>query len=236
MKLFSYIVAHDYGLAPNPFWGKLTLTVCKPAIRRTAEKGDWIIGTGSKNVVDRNNNKKDCSGELIYAMKIDTVLSMEEYDTYCKTEKSDMKYKRPHNHLFSKDWRHKLGDSIYDYSIRVNGIPALRTVIHQEEDKITDLGGLNALIAEEFYYLGCLSKKIEIENVSKILKTEQGHLVLADNIESDKILINDFLLWLDTTIKEKGEIGKPQMYWDIDSLISKKKKCHRLKKVFDLDE
>lgn len=40
MKLFSYIVTHDAGFAPNPFWGYCTLACCKPAIRRTANVGD----------------------------------------------------------------------------------------------------------------------------------------------------------------------------------------------------
>ena len=48
MKLFSYVVARDYGFAPNPFFSTCTLATCKPKIRRTASVGDWIIGTGSK--------------------------------------------------------------------------------------------------------------------------------------------------------------------------------------------
>ena len=48
-KLFSYVLRFDDGAAPNPFGGICTLTICKPAIRRSASVGDWIIGTGSKN-------------------------------------------------------------------------------------------------------------------------------------------------------------------------------------------
>ncbi|MDQ6761548.1 MAG: hypothetical protein M3015_02845, partial [Bacteroidota bacterium] len=195
MRLFSYIVAHDYGLAPNPYWGKLTLTVCKPAIRRTAEKGDWIIGTGSKNVIDQNRNKKDHSGRLVFAMRVDKVVTMEEYDEYCKTTKSEMKYKLPHNNLFNTDWRHKVGDDIYDYSNCVNKIPGLRKVIHEEEDKPTDLSGLNALISKHFYYFGNSTKEIPIKNVIAILKSEQGHLVLNEEIDTDKEIISDFLFW-----------------------------------------
>ena len=40
MRVFSYIVTHDTGYAPNPFHGFLTLACCKPLIRRTAEVGD----------------------------------------------------------------------------------------------------------------------------------------------------------------------------------------------------
>ena len=41
MKLYTYVIAHDYGLAPNPFWGTLSLNVCKPKIRAAAETQDW---------------------------------------------------------------------------------------------------------------------------------------------------------------------------------------------------
>lgn len=40
MKLFSYVVAREYGFAPNPFFGWCTLATCKPKIRVTAEVGD----------------------------------------------------------------------------------------------------------------------------------------------------------------------------------------------------
>lgn len=46
MRLFSYCIPVDDGAAPNPFWGVCTLAICKPAIRRVAEVGDWIAGVG----------------------------------------------------------------------------------------------------------------------------------------------------------------------------------------------
>ncbi|MEO6136103.1 MAG: hypothetical protein ABIP35_13185 [Ginsengibacter sp.] len=235
MKLFSYIVANDYGLAPNPFWNSLTLAVCKPAIRRTATKNDWVIGTGSKNVIDKNGHKVDHSGKLVFAMQVDKVLSLAEYDEHCKTLRSDLKYKLPHNNLFKNDWRHKVGDNIYDYSNCSKNIPGLRKVIHTEEDKERDLGGLNALISKHFYYFGNSTKKIPITNVVDLLKMEQGHLVLDDCIEKDKIVISEFLSWLKDNFIENKVYDNPQLYWDIDNLIIKKKRCHKLKKAFNLD-
>ena len=48
MRLHSYVVARDYGFAPNPFFGVCTLATCKPKIRSAAKLGDWVMGTGSK--------------------------------------------------------------------------------------------------------------------------------------------------------------------------------------------
>ncbi|HEU4573982.1 MAG TPA: hypothetical protein VFS36_03195 [Chitinophagaceae bacterium] len=134
MKLYSYIVKSDTGLAPNPFWGKLTLNVCKPDIRRTASEGNWVIGTGSKNVKSKSGKIIDYSGKLVYAMKVTSKMSMKEYDDYCNQE---LKKKIPFPD--KKDWRRVLGDCIYDFS--TGTVPRLRKLLHNENDKDTDLGG-----------------------------------------------------------------------------------------------
>lgn len=71
VKLFSYVVARDYGFAPNPFYGFCTLATCKPKIREKAEIGDWIIGTGSR--------KHDRGNFLVYAMCVSEVMTFSEY-------------------------------------------------------------------------------------------------------------------------------------------------------------
>ncbi len=74
MKLFTYVVARDYGFAPNPFYGYCTLATCKPQIRSTASIGHWVIGTGVKT-------KYDLAGHLIYAMKVDEVTLFRKEDS-----------------------------------------------------------------------------------------------------------------------------------------------------------
>ena len=71
MRLFSYVVARDYGFAPNPFVGVCTLATCKPNIRRIASVGDWIIGTGSR--------KQNRRGFLVYAMRVTETMTFDEY-------------------------------------------------------------------------------------------------------------------------------------------------------------
>lgn len=43
-KIYRYILTHDYGVAPCPQGGRITLATCKPVIRRCASVGDWVIG------------------------------------------------------------------------------------------------------------------------------------------------------------------------------------------------
>jgi hypothetical protein len=80
MNLFTYCIPYDDGAAPNPFWGLCTLTICKPAIRRTTSVGDWIVGTGSKNVKGHG----DLSNKLVYAMKVTDKKTLKDYGLYCK--------------------------------------------------------------------------------------------------------------------------------------------------------
>ena len=44
MVLLSYIVNEDYGFAPNPYWGMLTLTTCKSPIRRGVPRARFLTG------------------------------------------------------------------------------------------------------------------------------------------------------------------------------------------------
>lgn len=71
MRLYSYVVARDYGFAPNPFGGVCTLATCKPDIRQRAVVGDWVAGLTS--AADRT------ALGFVYIMKIDEVLT---YDAY----------------------------------------------------------------------------------------------------------------------------------------------------------
>jgi len=81
-NLYSYVVEHDTGHAPNPYFGVCTLCRCKfrdgprkpKNIVELAEKGDWIVGTGGANGL-----KSAGHGHLVYAMRVDQKLSREEY-------------------------------------------------------------------------------------------------------------------------------------------------------------
>lgn len=48
MKIYVYKMVADNGGAPCVWRGLLSLALCKPAIRRKAEKGDLILGFGGR--------------------------------------------------------------------------------------------------------------------------------------------------------------------------------------------
>ena len=70
-RLFTYTIPIDDGAAPNPFRGMCSLAICKPGIRSTARKGDWVAGLGSSNA-----HSGDLSGRLVYAMRVEEVMSL----------------------------------------------------------------------------------------------------------------------------------------------------------------
>jgi len=79
MKLFSYVVDHDNGYAPNPYYGVCTLAHCKfgangrKNVVELAQKGDWVIGTGGWG------KRSIGHGKLIYAMRVDEKLTLKNY-------------------------------------------------------------------------------------------------------------------------------------------------------------
>jgi len=87
IKIYSYVVDHDEGREPNPYFGMCTLCRCK--FSKTAEAtrglkgrknivesaivGDWVLGTGGASQRSAGN------GRLIYAMRVDDKLPREKY-------------------------------------------------------------------------------------------------------------------------------------------------------------
>ena len=74
-RLFSYTLPYDDGAAPNPFRGLCTLAICKPQIRLKASVSDWVVGLGSVNAPSG-----DLSGKMVYATRVDQILSLRDYD------------------------------------------------------------------------------------------------------------------------------------------------------------
>jgi hypothetical protein len=81
MKLYSYVVQHDNGYGPNPYFRACTLCGCKfegakkrRNIVQLAKEGDWVIGTGGADP-----RKSAGNGKLVYAMRVDEKLTRWQY-------------------------------------------------------------------------------------------------------------------------------------------------------------
>ena len=183
MKLSAYILSVDSGFSPNPYGRRCTLACCKPTIRRNAEVGDIIVGTGSV--------ASGRSGKLIYAMRVGEVLP---FQTYWERYPS----KRPS----SRTPISKRGDNIWhtDSTGAWRGVPG---ALHDDSQRERDLRGENALIAGEFFYFGCDAIAVPAKFAS-ILATTQGHKNTYDTS-----LIDRFWAWLSQTATRSGRSGQP---------------------------
>ena len=144
-NLFSYVVRYDYGFAPNPFHDYCTLATCKPLIRKHAQIGDWILGTGS-------NEKRIRRGEyLVYAMRVTEYVSTKEYWL-------DPRFERKKPNLLH-NWVTASGDNIYaplgdgcwhqlsSYHTNADGSRV-------EKHVARDTGIERILVSDDFVYFG----------------------------------------------------------------------------------
>ena len=142
VSIFSYVVARDFGFAPNPFGGFCTLATCKPEIRRLAEVGDWVFGTGSATW-----NRK---GSLVYAMRVAEMMSFDQYwdDLRFRQKKPDLRSCR----------KSAYGDNIYhrgngswiqldSHHSLANGAPNLKNIRNDTQTN-------RVLISTQFAYWG----------------------------------------------------------------------------------
>jgi hypothetical protein len=178
VNLYSYTVASDDGAAPNPYGGVCTLTICKPAIRRKARVGDWIVGLGSKNAP----GPRDMGHCVIYAMQVSEVVSLTNYDAHCN---SSLRAKLP-VWKASEPFEHQVGDCLYWQD--ADGNWSQRPGVHGRGNQAKDLRGENALLAEEnFFYFGDLGVVLADEFLP-IRHPTQGHKVHANNEIKEEVV------------------------------------------------
>ncbi len=192
-RLYSYVVDRDYGFAPNPFHGYCTLATCKPVIRRVAQVGDWIVGTGSAY---RNR-----TGHIVFAMCVSEAMTFQEY-----WEDSRFRAKRPN---LRGSLKQAFGDNIYhkeqetglwlqedSHHCYDDGTPNLENVAN---DTQTD----RVLVGENFIYFGGSGPKIPEFHGVDICKRGQAH-----KSRFPGHVFSAFVEW-QTAYEERGFSGRP---------------------------
>jgi hypothetical protein len=147
-------VDHDYGDAPNPYFGYCTLSRCKyrdsPADRKNvveqAEIGDWVVGTGGADL-----RKSAGNGKILYAMKVTDKMTLQEY--FNRAEFA-CKKRRP-----TGDYRY--GDNFEP-----------RTEFEKHERFV--------LVSEHFYYFGRNAISIPMKKFSGLEKKGRGFKACFD--------------------------------------------------------
>ena len=204
MKYFFYILKHDSGFAPNPFYKFCTLATCKPKIREQAEKGDWIIAFYSR----AKNISLSCHGKLIYAMEITERMT---YDEYWKNKRfSEKKYS-------DKTSKRKYGDNIYHKDLKGDWIQEKTQFHNKEKDKNHDTQTDAVLISNNFFYFGKSYVHLP-ENFKRLVnRLPRGHKY-KDMEKKGKKLIK----LLEKKYKN-GRHGYPVDYKDIENKCNSQK-------------
>lgn len=187
-RLFTYTIPVDDGAAPNPFHGICTLAICKPGIRRAAKCADWVAGLGSKNAPGG-----DLSARLVYAMRIEEVVSLGEYDRLAPE-----RWPNRIPDIKSLALQDRLGDCIYDFSS--GGTPVQRPGVHNQGNIETDLGGRNVLISRDFYYFGSNAKPLP-DHLLPICHQTQGH-----RSNANEPYFNPFVAWVRSIAPTPGQL------------------------------
>ena len=196
MRLFTYVVEHDYGFAPNPFHGVCTLATCKPPIRRDAKINDYVVGTGCA--------KKKRRGYLVYFMQVDET---SDYDTYWKDPR--FRVKRP---LLRGSKMQAFGDNIYHRDgprgewLQENSFHSLpdgpNPINVRHDTKTTD----RVLIGKRFAYRGGIGPQIPTR-----YRNYNGCDVCARRGYKCRFPpkpVEEFIDWLDS-LDAQGLLGRP---------------------------
>ena len=195
MELFSYVVARDYGFAPNPFFGFCTLCTCKPIIRRVAVVGDWILGTGTKT-----RNRED---HIVFALCVTEAFTFDEYWTDPRFE-----CKRP---MLRGSKKRAFGDNIYHRGLGTqlwiqedshhshpDGTPNPANVMNDTQTN-------RILISNDYIYFGGSGPQLpaRFRAPGHDLRAGRGH-----RRRFPAGLVVDFVTWI-RSLDDSGYVGEP---------------------------
>jgi hypothetical protein len=187
MKICSYVVKRDTGLAPNPFWGYCSLAVCTPNHQRARLiPGDWLVG----------NSPVGYGQRLVYAMQIDEVL---DFDAYFRDPKFSLKKPKPNG-----TFKERVGDNFYFR--KGDKWKRLPFALHSDEasfhkDLGKDLRGSPVFVGQHYYYFG--DRRIPFpDKFNAIVRRRQGIKYTEGR------LAGNFVRWL-KQYHRPGLIGRP---------------------------
>lgn len=204
MNCFRYKIEHDWGFAPNPFHGTLSLATCKADIRgcRELKIGDWVIGFGS--VAMKN------LGKMVYAMKVEEILTFDQYYIdprfQCKKPvKTGSLVQMYGDNVYHTDQsEHTIRQYIQDECAHSHDDWSFYQE-HYDRDTKCD----KVLLSKTFYYFGnqCINIPDEFSYIRLNPRDMRGNNCYRDLIGEDE-KINAFADWLGKTYRV-GIHGEP---------------------------
>jgi hypothetical protein len=185
MRIHTYVIAVDAGAAPNygpPF---VTLTVCKPRIRRKARVGDCVLAFAGANV-----NPSD-PHSVVWAGIVTEIIPMADYW-------NDRRFasKKPN--------RTSRPDNIYRPTL--GGFVQVPNPVHGSESFHRDTSGVNALVFDPAWRFGAYGPRLPAKFGLRMVGGRRGERISELSPEEWK----DLRVWLDTQapVIPKKEISR----------------------------
>lgn len=201
-RLYSYLMTHDSGFAPNPFFDYLTLATCMTKIRSTKKVGDWVAGFASKTLVRKCHTLgfEIPHQGLIYLMEIGEVLPLDAYFHDPRFQKKKAIPLGSHNTMLER------GDNIYRLDDKGN-FRQLENDNHDEGELEKDTNGKNVLIAKLFYYFGRNCPAPDASWLSMNVRVPDRYI--ACGCESDELALKELTAFLKAQGHQPGVLGSP---------------------------
>lgn len=177
MKLCSYVVREDTGLAPNPFWGVCTLAVCTPNHQGTRlTPGNWIAGFLTKS---RGH-------KFLYAMEVSEILDLDDYftDERFAAKKPDLR----------GSWQQRCGDNFYSRNSDGTWIQHRNRFHLDERLKEQDTRHARVFIGERFWYRGRSAEPAP----ARLAPLAGGR---GARVNHDPTLVAEFCNWVSTSFR-----------------------------------
>lgn len=201
-RLYRYVIDHDKGFAPNPFFKVCTLACCKPVIRKGAEIGDVIVGYGPA--------KHELSGKIIYWMMVDQIMRFDDY-----WEEPEFEKKRPRT---GGSLMLNFGDNIYHHA--PGGRWVQERSFHSDVNSLTGGGNLKrdtgctdrVLIGRDFAYWGAEGPRPPAQ-FKEFVWTGRGQVYNVASEERKEAFIG----WLQA-LPDRGLMADPAD-WSLDTKV-----------------
>jgi hypothetical protein len=136
-KLFVYRIVTDGGIAPHISDSLLTLTLCKPGIRKAAQVGDYVLALVALQHTKLTGKGPDRYYKAAYLFAITEKVGMLEYDSWCRV------------HAPSKICDMSVNEDMSG-NCQYNSTGAQRLGHHGPHNKNRDLSGKFSLISNHF--------------------------------------------------------------------------------------
>lgn len=133
-RLYTYRIVTDAGTAPHVGDGILTLTLCKPGIRKAAKVGDYVLALVALQHEKLTGKGEDRYYKAAYLFKVSEVVPMKEYDSWCE------------KHATSKICT----NSHFEGNSQYNAAGTWRPGPHDPSHRERNLGGKFSLVSRKF--------------------------------------------------------------------------------------